>query len=89
MLEALIAGETNPAKLASLASRQVKASLEELRSRSTIAFCFVFISIRSTLLMPPWPRSTRKWRQTLSLSHRSRAHNVGSWRQEPGLIVTA
>jgi len=31
MLEALIAGETNPTKLASLASRRVKASPEELR----------------------------------------------------------
>ena len=31
MLEALIAGETDPAKLASLASRRVKASPEELR----------------------------------------------------------
>ena len=31
MLEALIAGETNPAKLASLASRRVKASPEQLR----------------------------------------------------------
>ena len=31
MLEALIAGETNPVKLASLASRRVKASPEELR----------------------------------------------------------
>jgi hypothetical protein len=31
MIEALIAGETNPAKLASLASRRVKASPEELR----------------------------------------------------------
>jgi transposase len=31
MIEALIAGETNPVKLASLASRRVKASPEELR----------------------------------------------------------
>ena len=31
MIEALIAGETNPVKLASLADRQVKASQEELR----------------------------------------------------------
>jgi transposase len=31
MIEALIAGETNPAKLASLANRHVKASQEELR----------------------------------------------------------
>jgi transposase len=31
MLEALIAGETNPAKLASLADRRVKASAEDLR----------------------------------------------------------
>jgi transposase len=31
MLEALIAGETNPAKLAGLADRRVKASPEELR----------------------------------------------------------
>jgi transposase len=31
MIEALIAGETNPAKLASLADRRVKASAEELR----------------------------------------------------------
>ena len=31
MIEALIAGETNPAKLASLASRRVKASPEDLR----------------------------------------------------------
>ena len=31
MIEALIAGETNPAKLASLADRRVKASPEELR----------------------------------------------------------
>jgi hypothetical protein len=31
MIEALIAGETNPAKLASLANRRVKASHEELR----------------------------------------------------------
>jgi hypothetical protein len=31
MIEALIAGETNPAKLASLADRRVKASAEKLR----------------------------------------------------------
>jgi transposase len=31
MLEALIAGETNPTKLASLADRRVKASPEEFR----------------------------------------------------------
>ena len=31
MIEALIAGETNPAKLASLANRRVRASHEELR----------------------------------------------------------
>jgi hypothetical protein len=31
IIEALIAGETNPAKLASLADRRVKASQEELR----------------------------------------------------------
>jgi len=31
MIEALIAGETNPAKLASLANRRIKASPEELR----------------------------------------------------------
>jgi transposase len=31
MIEALIAGETNPAKLASLADRRVKASPEKLR----------------------------------------------------------
>jgi hypothetical protein len=31
IIEALIAGETNPAKLASLADRRVKASPEELR----------------------------------------------------------
>ena len=31
MIEALIAGETNPAKLASLADRRVKASPEEFR----------------------------------------------------------
>ena len=31
MIEALIVGETNPAKLASLADRRVKASPEELR----------------------------------------------------------
>jgi transposase len=31
MIEALIAGETSPAKLASLANRRVKASHEELR----------------------------------------------------------
>ena len=31
MIEAIIAGETNPAKLASLANRRVKASHEELR----------------------------------------------------------
>jgi len=31
MIEALIAGETNPAKLASLANRRVRASQEELR----------------------------------------------------------
>jgi transposase len=31
MIEALIAGETNPVKLASLADRRVKASREELR----------------------------------------------------------
>ena len=31
MIEALIAGETNPVKLASLADRRVKASQEELR----------------------------------------------------------
>jgi hypothetical protein len=32
MIEALIAGETNPAKLASLAERQIKASAENLRA---------------------------------------------------------
>jgi hypothetical protein len=31
MIEALIAGETSPTKLASLASRRVEASSEELR----------------------------------------------------------
>jgi transposase len=31
IIEALIAGETNPAKLANLADRRVKASQEELR----------------------------------------------------------
>jgi transposase len=69
MIEALIAGETNPAKLAGLADRRVKASPEEncarpfaVGSQNTIAFCCAFISIRSTLSMPPWPRSTRKWR---------------------------
>jgi hypothetical protein len=31
MIEALIAGETNPAKLASLADRRAKASHEEFR----------------------------------------------------------
>jgi hypothetical protein len=31
MIEALIAGETNPARLASLADRRVKASPEKLR----------------------------------------------------------
>ena len=35
MIEALIAGETNPAKLASLANRGIKASQEELREAAS------------------------------------------------------
>jgi hypothetical protein len=35
MIEALIAGETNPVKLASLADRRVKASPEEFREART------------------------------------------------------
>jgi hypothetical protein len=35
MIEALIAGETNPVKLASLADRRVKASQDELRESLT------------------------------------------------------
>jgi transposase len=57
IIEALITGETNPAKLAGLAHRRVKASQEELRE----ALCGrvtkqhrAFISIRSI-------RSRQRW----------------------------
>ena len=55
MIEALIAGETNPTKLASLADRRVNA---------TASLC-AFIPLRSALLMPAWRQSMRKWRPTL------------------------
>jgi transposase len=69
MIEALIAGETNPAKLASLANRRVRASQEELREalrgRVTKNHRCAFISIRLTLSMQPSPRLTHKWRGSL------------------------
>jgi hypothetical protein len=72
MIEALIAGETNPVKLASLADRRVKASPEELREalrgRVTKHHCFLLrLHLNQTdALQPPWRRSMRKWRRTLS-----------------------
>ena len=64
MIEALIAGETNPVKLASLASRRVKASPEELREalRGLVTKHHRFLL---RLHLPLWAGSTRKWRQTL------------------------
>src|SRR5215472_8906568 len=69
MIEALIAGETNPAKLASLANRRVRPSNEDLREAlrgrvtNTIASYCAFISIRLTLSTQLLPRSTCKWRR--------------------------
>ncbi len=71
MLEALIAGETNPAKLASLADRRVKASHEEfreaLRGRVTKHHRFLLRLHLNQIdaLDAAMPRSTRKWRRTL------------------------
>jgi hypothetical protein len=71
MIEALIAGETNPAKLV-LADPRVKASPHELRE-----------AIRGRVTMPPWLRSMRKWRTALGLSHRSRVDYVDPRHHEP------
>jgi len=63
MIEAMIAGETNPTKLAAFADRRLKASpaqlREALRGRVTKQhpFCFAYISSRSMRLRPPSPRS--------------------------------
>ena len=72
MIEALIAGETNPAKLASLANRRVRASHEELREalRGRVTnnhrFLLRLISIRLTLSTQLLRRSTSKWRGSLN-----------------------
>jgi len=60
MIEAMIAGETNPAKLASFADRRLKASPSQLCAAAlprSIAFCFAYISSRSMRSKPPSPRS--------------------------------
>ena len=73
MIEALIAGETNPAKLAALADRRVKASHEEFREARFAAARDEAPSLPAApssgsdqmLSMQLSPRSTRKWRRTL------------------------
>jgi transposase len=79
MIDALIGGETNLAKLASLAHPRVKASPEKLREASS----------RPSDQAPSLPaapssqsdrRSMRKWRPILGLSHRSRVDPV-----DPGI----
>jgi transposase len=68
MIEAIIAGQTDPAVLAGLADRRIKATKEELREpceagrRLTIASCFNSISIRPTPSTGRSPGSTRRWR---------------------------
>jgi hypothetical protein len=47
------------------------------------ATCCAFISIRSTLLQPPWLRSMRKWRPTLSPFAPLSSDHVDSRHQEP------
>ena len=71
IVEALVAGETDPATLAALAHQRVKAPRERLTerrcaggSRPTTASCCGCTCARST----PWrrrsPRSTERWRRT-------------------------
>jgi Transposase len=88
MLEALIAGERSPSKLARLADRRVRASQGTLREalrgrmKEHHRFSYAFISIRSMLLTPPSPRSTRKWRPASPLSHRRRTSSLDPGREE-------
>ena len=62
MIQALIAGETDPAKLAALAHPKVRAPQARLRealhgaSSDTVASCSVSICSRSTRSMPVSPR---------------------------------
>ena len=72
MIEALIAGETNPAKLAALADRRVKASHEEfreaLRGRVTKHHRFLLrlhLNQIDALDAAMATLYTRKWRRTL------------------------
>jgi transposase len=90
MLEALIAGETSPAKLASLADRRVKASPEEFREALRGR-----VTKHHSLPAAPASQSDRRSRrrhgrgrrasgdEPWALSHRSRPRNVGSRHQEP------
>jgi transposase len=71
MLEALIAGETDPTKLAALAHPRVKAPPEQLREalrgrswRTTASCCGCTFS-RSTPLMPLLARSIARWKDVL------------------------
>ena len=71
IMQALIAGETDPAKLAALAHRKVRASQATLREalqgrvKRSIASCSSSICSRSMRSMPASPRSIRRW--TLAL----------------------
>ena len=88
MLEALIAGETDPGKLAALAHYRIQAPparlREALRGRvmSTTAFCCGCIFSRSTPSTPLLPRSIRKWTNDRALSHHRRTadHHSGNQR---------
>jgi transposase len=90
MIEALIAGESDPAKLASLANYRLKTSQEKLREAlrgrpSTTASCCAFISIRLMLSTQPSPRSTGKWRQ----ASRRFGSQSNKCRQSPALGTSA
>src|SRR5262245_20775097 len=71
MIEALIAGESDPAKLANLADRRVKASQptlrEALRGRVTAQHRFLLRLHLDQIerSMPPLPESTGRWRPPL------------------------
>jgi hypothetical protein len=82
MIEALIAGETNPAKLASLADRRVKASPEEFREalRGRVTKHHRFLRPSS---QPDRRSRCRYGHEARALSHRSRANHVDSGHQEP------
>jgi hypothetical protein len=90
MLEALIAGETNPTKLASLADRRVKASPQEfreaLRGRVTKHHRFLLRlhlnqidALDAAMATVDAQVEAKPW----ALSHRSRAPDVDSGYQEP------